>query len=136
MRVGRVQIFNNWSPYMVADRQNTVWIGLEYFVNEGGDLWVMPDQQMIDLGIREMEAIGMIRKEDVLDGCVLRMPKAYPAYIGSYDQLHVVRDFVSKIPNLYPGRPQRHAPLQQPGSQHAYGDDRGRQHRRGPHGHG
>jgi protoporphyrinogen oxidase len=101
VRVGRVQIFNNWSPYMVADRKNTVWIGLEYFVNEGGDLWVMPDQQMIDLGIREMEAIGMIRKEDVLDGCVLRMPKAYPSYIGSYDQLHVVRDFVSKIPNLY-----------------------------------
>ncbi|MEQ1849586.1 MAG: NAD(P)/FAD-dependent oxidoreductase [Candidatus Peribacteraceae bacterium] len=101
VRVGRVQIFNNWSPYMVADRKNTMWIGLEYFVNEGGDLWVTDDQKLIELGITEMEAIGMIKREDVLDGCVLRMPKAYPAYIGSYDQLHVVRDFVEKIPNLY-----------------------------------
>lgn len=101
VRVGRVQLFNNWSPYMVADRKNTVWIGLEYFVDEGGDLWVMGDQKLVELGINEMEKIGMIKREDVLDGCVLRMPKAYPAYIGSYDQLHVVRDFVEKIPNLF-----------------------------------
>jgi protoporphyrinogen oxidase len=101
VRVGRVQIFNNWSPYMVADRKNTMWIGLEYFVNEGGDLWVMDDQKLVELGMSEMETIGMIKREDVLDGCVLRMPKAYPAYIGSYDQLHTVRDFVEKIPNLY-----------------------------------
>ncbi|MBI5156255.1 hypothetical protein HZA45_03205, partial [Candidatus Peregrinibacteria bacterium] len=100
VRVGRVQIFNNWSPYMVADR-DTVWIGLEYFVNEGGDLWVKPDQDMINLGISEMETIGFLKKEDVLDACVLRMPKAYPAYIGSYDQLPVVRDYVEGIPNLY-----------------------------------
>jgi protoporphyrinogen oxidase len=101
VRVGRIQIFNNWSPYMVADRKNTVWIGLEYFVNEGGDLWVLPDQQMIDLGIQEMVKIGFIQREDVLDACVLRMPKAYPAYFGSYDQLHVVRDFTTVIPNLF-----------------------------------
>lgn len=101
VRVGRVQIFNNWSPYMVADRKNTIWIGLEYFVNEGGDLWIMEDQDLIELGISEMEQIGMIRREDVVDGCVLRMPKAYPAYIGSYTQLHTVREFVEKIPNLF-----------------------------------
>ncbi len=101
VRVGRVQLFNNWSPYMVADRKNTQWIGLEYFVNEGGDLWIMDDQSLIQLGISEMVKIGMIRAEDVLDGCVLRMPKAYPAYIGSYDQLHVVREFVENIPNLF-----------------------------------
>ncbi len=100
VRVGRVQIFNNWSPYMVADK-DTVWIGLEYFVNEGGDLWVKPDQEMINLGISEMEKIGFLKKEDVLDACVLRMPKAYPAYIGSYDQLPVVREYVSDIHNLY-----------------------------------
>ena len=86
---------------MVADRKNTVWIGLEYFVNEGGDLWIKPDQEMIDLGIEEMQKIGFIKKEDVLDACVLRMPKAYPAYIGSYDQLHVVREYAEKIPNLF-----------------------------------
>lgn len=101
VRVGRVQIFNNWSPYLVADRKNTVWIGLEYFVNEGGDLWVQPDQEIIQLGIREMEQIGFLRRGDVLDACVLRMPKAYPAYIGSYDQLHVVRDYANTIPNLF-----------------------------------
>jgi len=101
VRVGRVQLFNNWSPYMVKDRKNTTWIGLEYFVNEGGDLWVMEDQALIQLGISEMVKIGMIQAEDVLDGCVLRMPKAYPAYIGSYTQLDVVREFVEGIPNLY-----------------------------------
>ncbi len=101
VRVGRVQIFNNWSPYMVKDWKNTVWIGLEYFVNEGGDLWIMDDKDLIELGVTEMETIGMIRRADVLDGCVLRMPKAYPAYIGSYDQLHVVREFAESISNLF-----------------------------------
>ena len=101
VRVGRVQIFNNWSPYMVADRKNSVWIGLEYFVNEGGDLWVQPDKELIELGIREMEAIGFLRREDLLDACVLRMPKAYPAYWGSYDQLSVVREYVDGILNLF-----------------------------------
>lgn len=101
VRVGRVQIFNNWSPYMVSDRRNTVWIGLEYFVNEGGDLWIKPDVDLIALGVREMEKIGFLKKEDVLDACVLRVPKAYPAYWGSYSQLNVVRDYVEKIPNIY-----------------------------------
>jgi protoporphyrinogen oxidase len=101
VRVGRVQLFNNWSPYMVADWKNTQWIGLEYFVNEGGDLWVMDDQKLIELGISEMEKIGMIKREDILDGCVLRMPKAYPAYFGSYDQLSTVQNYVDAIPNLF-----------------------------------
>jgi protoporphyrinogen oxidase len=101
VRVGRVQIFNNWSPYMVTDAKHTVWIGLEYFVNEGGDLWVKPDDQLIALGIREMESIGFLRKQDVLDACVLRMPKAYPAYWGSYEQLSVVQEYIDAIPNLY-----------------------------------
>jgi len=101
IRVGRIQVFNNWSPYLVADRRSTVWIGLEYFVNEGGDLWIKSDQEIIDLGIREMETIGFLRHEDVLDGCVIRMPKAYPAYYGSYDQLAVVREYVNTIPNLF-----------------------------------
>ncbi len=101
VRVGRVQIFNNWSPYMVNDWKSTVWIGLEYFVNEGGDLWIKPDREMINLGISEMEQIGFLKKEDVLDACVLRMPKAYPAYWGSFEQLHVVREYVNTIPNIF-----------------------------------
>ena len=101
VRVGRVQIFNNWSPYLVKDRKNTIWIGLEYFVNEGGDLWIQPDADLIDLGIREMESIGFLRREDILDACVLRMPKAYPAYLGSYEQIGVIREYVNEIPNLF-----------------------------------
>ncbi len=101
VRVGRVQIFNNWSPYMVDNYKDHVWIGMEYFVNEGGDLWVMDDQKLIEFGIAELEKIDFIKKEDVVDACILRMPKAYPAYIGSYDQLDTVRDFVVKIPNLH-----------------------------------
>lgn len=101
VRVGRIQIFNNWSPYLVADCKNTIWIGLEYFVNEGDDLWVKPDEEMIALGISELTQIGFLRKEDVLDACVLRMPKAYPAYFGSYDQLKVVEDYTLSFPNLF-----------------------------------
>lgn len=101
VKVGRIQIFNNWSPYMVADRQNTVWIGLEYFVNEGDELWVKPDSDMIAQGISELEQIGFLKKEDVVDSCVLRMPKAYPAYFGSYDQLDTVRDYTLQFTNLF-----------------------------------
>ena len=101
VRVGRVQIFNNWSPYMVADRKNTTWIGLEYFVSEDGELWKKPDKELISFAIKEMEKISFLLAEDVLDACVLRMPKAYPAYFGSYDELDVVRDYVNQISNLF-----------------------------------
>jgi protoporphyrinogen oxidase len=101
VQVGRIQVFNNWSPYMVADRQNTVWIGLEYFVSQGDVLWRTPDENLVKLGTMELERIGFIRKEDVLDGCVLRMPKAYPAYFGTYDRLHVVQEWASSLPNLF-----------------------------------
>jgi len=101
VQVGRIQVFNNWSPYMVADRKNTVWIGLEYFVNEGEKLWNMKDADLIELGTKELERIGFIKREDVVDGCVLRMPKAYPAYFGTYERLDVVKDWSLGIPNLF-----------------------------------
>lgn len=101
VHVGRIQIFNNWSPYLLADRRNTVWIGMEYFVNEGGEIWNMPDDKMIELGISEMEDIGFALKEDVLDACVIRMPKAYPAYFGTYDELENIRDYSLTIPSLF-----------------------------------
>lgn len=100
VHVGRIQIFNNWSPYLVA-KEGTVWIGLEYFVNEGDELWSKPDADMIALGIKEMEEIGFIQKEDVLDSCVLRMPKAYPAYFGTYDELDSIRDYTVGLSNLF-----------------------------------
>jgi protoporphyrinogen oxidase len=101
VRVGRIQIFNNWSPYMVADHRNTVWIGLEYFVDEGDDLWQMRDRDLVAFGVRELELIGFLRGEDVLDGCVLRMPKAYPAYFGTYDRLDEIQTWANTVENLF-----------------------------------
>jgi protoporphyrinogen oxidase len=101
VRVGRIQIFNNWSPYMVADPKNTVWIGLEYFVAENDDLWSMADADLVRLGTKELETIGFAKGADVRDGCVIRMPKAYPAYFGTYDRLKTVQDWVNGIPNLF-----------------------------------
>lgn len=100
VQVGRVQIFNNWSPFMVAS-PDTVWIGLEYFVNEGDALWSMKDEDLVKLGIAEMEKIAFIQGKDVLDSCVLRMPKAYPAYFGTYKQLSVLQEYIDAIPNLF-----------------------------------
>ena len=101
VRVGRVQVFNNWSPYMVADPDSTVWIGLEYFVDEGDDLWAMDDADLVRLGTAEMEKIGFLRGEDVLDGCVLRMPKAYPAYFGTFDRMDEIQEWSKCISNLF-----------------------------------
>ena len=101
VQVGRIQVFNNWSPYMVADRKNTTWIGLEYFVNQDDVLWNTPDENLVKLGTIELERIGFIKGEDVLDGCVLRMPKAYPAYFGTYDRLGVVQDWAAGFSNLF-----------------------------------
>ncbi|HET9984070.1 MAG TPA: NAD(P)/FAD-dependent oxidoreductase [Longimicrobiales bacterium] len=101
VKVGRVQVFNNWSPYMVRDPEGTVWIGLEYFLNEGDEMWRWTDEELVRLGIGEMVRIGFIREEDVLDGCALRMPKAYPAYFGTYERLDVVRRWAEAVPNLF-----------------------------------
>lgn len=98
--VGRLQVFNNWSPYLVADPATT-WVGLEYFCSEKDRLWTMPDQEMIDLAKTEMVRMGMIDADDVLDGTVLRMPKAYPAYFGTYDRFEEMRTFFDQFDNLF-----------------------------------
>jgi len=100
VKLGRLQIFNNWSPYMVKD-PDTIWIGLEYFCNEGDDLWNKPDSELADFAIAELIRINIIEKKDVLDSKVLRMPKTYPAYFGTYGDFHVIRNFVDKIENLF-----------------------------------
>jgi protoporphyrinogen oxidase len=101
VQVGRIQLFNNWSPYLVADPKKTVWIGLEYFVDEGNELWRSSDADLVKLGAAELEKIGFALDRDVIDGCVLRMPKAYPAYFGTYERLDEVRRFVTSVPNLF-----------------------------------
>ncbi|NCE72137.1 NAD(P)/FAD-dependent oxidoreductase [Odoribacter sp. Z80] len=100
VKLGRLQIFNNWSPYMVAD-PDKIWIGLEYFVNEGDEMWNMENSKFIDFAIEELCRIDIIRREDVLDAHLIRVPKAYPAYFGSYKKLPEVIDYLSGFDNLY-----------------------------------
>jgi len=100
VKLGRLQIFNNWSPYLVSD-PDTVWVGLEYFCTEGDELWSMPDTDFAHFAISELASIGIINPDDVLDSTVLRMPKAYPAYFGSYDEFYVVREYVDTFDNLF-----------------------------------
>ncbi len=100
VKVGRVQIFNNWSPYLVADPR-TVWIGLEYFCTEGDELWCASDAGLMELARTEMSEMGFLRPDDVLDGVVLKTPKTYPAYFGSYNRFETVRRFTDGIDNLF-----------------------------------
>jgi protoporphyrinogen oxidase len=100
VRVGRMQIFNNWSPYLVAD-PSKVWIGMEYFCNEHDDLWVKTDPQLVALAGQELAKIGIIEPKAVLDGTVIRMPKTYPAYFGTYDRFDQLRDWLDQFENLF-----------------------------------
>jgi protoporphyrinogen oxidase len=98
--LGRLQIFNNWSPYLVADPAK-VWIGLEYFCYETDDLWKMPDEDLKKFAIAEVAKIGILNAEDVLDGHVVRVPKTYPAYFGTYDRFDELREFTDRFENLF-----------------------------------
>lgn len=100
VKLGRLQIFNNWSPYLVKNQEN-VWLGLEYFCNEGDELWSMSDEEFSKFAIDELAKIEIIDKKDVLDSVVIRMPKAYPAYFGSYDNFDAIKDFVNNFENLF-----------------------------------
>ena len=98
--VGRLQIFNNWSPWMVADRSKT-WVGLEYFCDEGDALWARSDADLVALGVEELARIGLARRDAVRDGVVLRMPKTYPAYLGTYDRFPELRAWLDGLDNLF-----------------------------------
>jgi protoporphyrinogen oxidase len=97
---GRLQIFNNWSPWMVDDPAK-VWIGVEYFCNKGDQLWSRTDEQLKQLAAEELVRIGIIDQSALLDSVVLRMPKAYPAYFGTYARFNEVRQFVDTFENLF-----------------------------------
>ena len=101
VKIGRLQIFNNWSPYLVADYENSVWIGLEYFCSEGDELWNMPKEEFVDMAISELVSIGFIHRGDVLDSTQVKIRKAYPSYFGSYYELDKVKSFLDSIENLY-----------------------------------
>ncbi len=101
VRLGRIQNFKNWSPHMVPDPNKTC-LGLEYFCFEGDDLWNMPDDELIELGKKEMETLRLLDYSDVEDGSVVRMPKAYPAYDSIYRKmLDIVLGFTGGISNLH-----------------------------------
>jgi protoporphyrinogen oxidase len=98
--LGRLQIFNNWSPHMVAD-PTKAWIGLEYFCYETDPLWSMPDDDLKRFAAGELEKIGILKTAEVLDAHVVRVPKTYPAYFGTYDRFQELRDFTDRFENLF-----------------------------------
>ena len=102
VKLGRFQIYNNWSPYMVKDLEHTVWIGLEYFVNEGDDFWNMTEEEFSMLGIEEMCRLGLIEDPSVVrDTHMEKVKKAYPAYFDTYDEIDTLITYLDTIDNLY-----------------------------------
>ena len=102
VKMGRFQIYNNWSPYMIKDIEHSVWIGLEYFCNEGDELWEMNDRDFARMAVREMRKIGLIRKDEkILDAHVERVKKAYPAYFDTYSRIGELRTYLDTVENLY-----------------------------------
>jgi protoporphyrinogen oxidase len=100
VQLGRLQIFNNWSPYLV-EKPNTVWLGLEYFCNDTDDLWKMSDDRLVALATEELSRIGIIDAAAVLDATVLRMEKTYPAYFGTYERFAELRSYIDRYENLF-----------------------------------
>jgi protoporphyrinogen oxidase len=100
VKVGRLQIFNNWSPYLVRDA-GTVWVGMEYFCTEGDALWQTGDVQLRQLALAEMEQLKLASAADNIDAVVIRMPKAYPGYFGTYARFDELRTYLDAIPNLF-----------------------------------
>lgn len=101
VRVGRLQIFNNWSPGLVENAE-MYWVGLEYFCQQNDDLWNKSDEEMVEFARSEMVKLNLVDEQDVLDGTSLRVPKTYPAYFGSYDRFGEIMKFIDGISNLYP----------------------------------
>ncbi len=101
VKVGRLQIFNNWSPYMVSDYKGTMYVGMEYFCDEGDKLWEMPDKEFVDMALGELEKIGVADRGDVLKADRIKVKKAYPAYFGTYKEISKVREWLDGFQNLF-----------------------------------
>ncbi len=100
VKIGRLQIFNNWSPYLVKD-ESKVWIGLEYFCNEGDDMWNMNDKDFIGFAVDELKKIDIINTEEVIDSVIIRVEKTYPAYFGTYNKFDSIKNFTDSFENLF-----------------------------------
>lgn len=102
VKMGRFQVYNNWSPYMVKDLEHTVWLGLEYFVNEGDKFWNMSEEEFSKMAVAEMIQIGLIDSTaEVLDTHLERVKKAYPAYFDTYAEMDKMIAYLDTIDNLY-----------------------------------
>jgi protoporphyrinogen oxidase len=101
VKAGRLQIFNNWSPYMVND-PDTMWVGVEYFCNASDEFWKKTENEIAAIAIGEMESIGFIKADDVIDHVVIKVEKAYPSYTGTYDRFEEIITYLDKFQNLYP----------------------------------
>ena len=101
VKLGRIQIFNNWSPYMVEKPEETVWIGLEYFCNENDEYWNMSDKEFIKFATEELEKMNIIKKEDILDSHREKVKKAYPAYFDTYSDIDELIKYINEFDNLY-----------------------------------
>lgn len=100
VKVARMQVYNNWGPYMVAD-PDTVWLGLEYFCTKGDAIWNRSDEEIKKLAVMELIKMGLVSAEDVLDSTVNRMEKTYPAYFGTYDRFDTIKDYLERFSNLF-----------------------------------
>jgi protoporphyrinogen oxidase len=100
VKIGRLQIFNNWSPYLLKD-DSKVWVGLEYFCYEGDDMWEMSDEKFKNFAVNELERIDIIDPADVIDSTVIRVQKTYPAYFGTYNRFDTVRNYTDSFENLF-----------------------------------
>ncbi len=101
IKLGRIQIFNNWSPYLVQNLEDTVWLGLEYFCQENDDFWNKSDLEIQEFAVSELIKMDIINKDDILKFHVERVKKAYPAYFGTYKDIKKAINYVSKLTNLY-----------------------------------
>lgn len=100
VKVCRLQIFNNWSPYLIKD-QNKIWVGMEYVVSEKDDVWKLSDKDMAKFGVDELAKIDILDPKEVLDTTVIKLKKTYPAYFGTYKDFDKVKDFTLQFDNLY-----------------------------------
>ena len=102
VKLGRIQIFNNWSPYMVEKPEDTVWIGLEYFCNENDSFWNLSDDECIKMASKELVSMGVINSTgDILDSHRERVKKAYPAYFDTYSEIDTLIKYLDSFDNLY-----------------------------------
>ena len=101
VKLGRIQIFNNWSPYMVKNPEETVWIGLEYFCNENDEFWNMSDEECTKFACKELISMGIIDEEDIIDSHREKVKKAYPAYFDTYSEIDDLIKYLNKYDNLY-----------------------------------